>query len=138
MEKITTNDFPMQIQFSTKTLPQADFDSAKQVKPAIANLVALAADCLVLGYSKADLNKKTPGSLLLELDAVLGGSVARAKLAGDLSGKEASQCVLRAEPGWLKAGVKAKRVLLVGLGDLSAKESLSLQSYAKLAQAHLQ
>lgn len=137
MEKITTNDFPMQIQFSTKTLPQADFDSAKQVKPAIANLVALAADCLVLGYSKADLNKKTPGSLLLELDAVLGGSVARAKLAGDLSGKEASQCVLRAEPGWLKAGVKAKRVLLVGLGDLSAKESLSLQSYAKLAKATL-
>ena len=137
MEKTTTNDFPMQIQFSTKTLPQADFDSAKQVKPAIANLVALAADCLVLGYSKADLNKKTPGSLLLELDAVLGGSVARAKLAGDLSGKEASQCVLRAEPGWLKAGVKAKRVLLVGLGDLSAKESLSLQSYAKLAKATL-
>jgi leucyl aminopeptidase len=137
MEKTTTNDFPMQIQFSTKTLPQADFDSAKQVKPAIANLVALATDCLILGYSKADLNKKTPGSLLLELDAVLGGSVARAKLAGDLGGKEASQCVLRAEPGWLKAGVKAKRVLLVGLGDLSAKESLSLQSYAKLAKATL-
>ncbi len=137
MEKTTTNDFPMQIQFSTKTLPQADFDSVKQVKPAIASLVTLVTDCLVLGYSKADLNKKTPGSLLLELDALLGGSVARAKLAGDLSGKEASQCLLRAEASWSKGGVKAKRVLLVGLGDLSTKESLSLQSYAKLAKATL-
>ncbi|MDO9014618.1 MAG: hypothetical protein Q7U84_07565, partial [Polynucleobacter sp.] len=54
MEKTTTNDFPMQIQFSTQTLPQADFYYAKQVKPAIANLVALATDCLILGYSKAD------------------------------------------------------------------------------------
>jgi leucyl aminopeptidase len=137
MEKTTTNDFPMQIQFSTKILPQADFDSAKQVKPAIASLVALATDCLILAYSKADLSKKTPGSLLLELDAVLGGSVSRAKLAGDLSGKEASQCLLRAEAGWLNAGVKAKRVLLVGLGDTSVKEGLSLQSYAKLVKATL-
>ena len=127
----------MQIQFSTKTLPQADFDSVKQVKPVIASLLALATDCLILGYNKADLNKKTPGSLLLELDALLGGSIARAKLAGDLNGKEASQCLLRAEAGWLKAGVKAKRVLLVGLGDPGIKESQSLQSYAKLAKATL-
>ncbi len=137
MEKTTTNDFLMQIQFSTKTLPQADFDSVKQVKPAVASLVALATDCLILGYSKADLNKKTPGGLLLELDALLGGSVIRAKLAGDLNGKEASQCLLRAEANWSKAGVKAKRVLLVGLGDPSPKEGLSLQSYAKLAKATL-
>jgi leucyl aminopeptidase len=137
MEKTTTNDFLMQIQFSTKTLPQADFDSVKQVKPAIASLVAIATDCLILGYSKVDLNKKTSGSLLLELDAVLGGSVTRAKLAGDLNGKEASQCLLRAEASWVKAGVKAKRVLLVGLGDPSPKEGMSLQSYAKLAKAIL-
>ena len=137
MEKTTTNDFLMQIQFSTKTLPQADFDSVKQIKPAITSLVAIATDCLILGYSKADLNKKTPGSLLLELDAVLGGSVTRAKVAGDLNGKEASQCLLRAEASWVKAGVKAKRVLLVGLGDPSPKEGMSLQSYAKLAKAIL-
>ena len=135
MEKTTTNDILMQIQFSTKTLAQADFDSVKKAKPAIASLLALATDCVILAYGKADLNKKTPGSLLLELDAVLGGSVTRAKLAGDLNGKEASQCLLRAEASWLKAGVKAKRVLLVGLGDLSPKEGLSLQSYAKLAKA---
>jgi leucyl aminopeptidase len=135
MEKTTTNDFLMQIQFSTKTLPQADFDSAKQVKPAVASLVTLATDCLILGYSKADLNKKTPGSLFLELDALLDGAVTRAKVAGDLNGKEASQCLLRAEANWSKAGVKAKRVLLVGLGDPSPKEGFSLQSYAKLAKA---
>ena len=135
MEKTTTNDILMQIQFSTKTLAQADFDSVKKAKPAIASLLALATDCVILAYGKADLNKKTPGSLLLELDALLGGSVARAKVAGDLNGKEASQCLLRAEASWLKAGVKAKRVLLVGLGDLSPKEGLSLQSYAKLAKA---
>jgi leucyl aminopeptidase len=135
MEKTTTNDFLMQIQFSTKTLAQADFDAVKKAKPAIASLLALATDCVVLAYSKADLNKKTPGSLLLELDALLGGSVTRAKAAGDLNGKEASQCLLRAEANWLKAGVKAKRVLLVGLGDTSPKAGLSLQSYAKLARA---
>jgi len=135
MEKTTTNDFLMQIQFSTKTLPQADFDAVKKAKPAIASLLALATDCVILAYAKADLNKKTPGSLLLELDALLGGSVTRAKLAGDLNGKEASQCLLRAEASWLKAGVKAKRVLLVGLGDPSPKAGLSLQSYAKLARA---
>jgi leucyl aminopeptidase len=135
MEKTTTNDFLMQIQFSTKTLNQADFDSVKKAKPAIASLLALATDCVILAYGKADLNKKTPGSLLLELDALLGGSVTRAKLAGDLNGKEASQCLLRAEANWLKAGVKAKRVLLVGLGDPNSKEGLPLQSYAKLARA---
>jgi leucyl aminopeptidase len=135
MEKTTTNDFLMQIQFSTKTLAQADFDSVKKAKPALASLLALATDCVILAYGKADLNKKTPGSLLLELDALLGGSVTRAKVAGDLNGKEASQCLLRAEASWLKAGVKAKRVLLVGLGDPSPKEGLSLQSYAKLARA---
>jgi leucyl aminopeptidase len=137
MAKTTSNDFLMQIQFSTKTLPQADFDAVKKAKPAIASLMALATDCVILAYSKADLNKKTPGSLLLELDALLGGSVTRAKLAGDLNGKEASQCLLRAEANWSKAGVKAKRVLLVGLGDPSPKEGLSLQSYAKLAKATL-
>jgi leucyl aminopeptidase len=98
-------------------------------------LLALATDCVILAYGKSDLNKKTPGSLLLELDAVLGGSVTRAKVAGDLNGKEASQCLLRADGSWLKAGVKAKRVLLVGLGDPSPKEGLSLHSYAKLAKA---
>lgn len=137
MDKTTTNDFFMQIQFSTKTLPQADFDSAKQVKPAMVSLGVHATDCLILAYGKADLNKKTPGSLLVELDALLGGSITRAKLAGDLTGKEASQCLLRAEAAWVKTGVKAKRVLLVGLGESSAKEGLSLQSYAKLAKATL-
>lgn len=137
MDKTTTNDFFMQIQFSTKTLPQADFDTAKQVKPAMVSLGAHATDCLILAYGKADLNKKTPGSLLVELDALLGGSITRAKLAGDLTGKEASQCLLRAEAAWVKTGVKAKRVLLVGLGESSAKEGLSLQSYAKLAKATL-
>jgi leucyl aminopeptidase len=137
MEKTTTNDFLMQIQFSTKTLAQADFDSVKKAKPAVASLLALATDCVILAYGKADLNKKTPGSLLLELDSLLGGSVTRAKVAGDLNGKEASQCLLRAEASWLKAGVKAKRVLLVGLGDPSPKEGLSLQSYAKLSKATL-
>lgn len=137
MEKTTTNDILMQIQFSTKTLAQADFDSVKKAKSAVASLLALATDCVILAYAKADLNKKTPGNLLLELDALLGGSVTRAKVAGDLNGKEASQCLLRAEASWLKAGVKAKRVLLVGLGDPSPKEGLSLQSYAKLAKATL-
>jgi leucyl aminopeptidase len=137
MDKTTTLDFPMQIQFSTKILPQADFSSTKNTKPAMAALLALPTDCLVLGYTTADLGKKTAGGVLPELDGLLGGAIASAKLAGDLSGKEASQCLLRADASWQKAGVKAKRVLLVGLGDPSGKEGPALASFAKIAKGTL-
>ena len=131
----------MTIQFSTKIFPHADLHSAKQLKSSLAILLGQATDCLILGYSKTHLDdfgasKPKPG-LLLELDRLLGGSVTHAKDLGDLDGKQASTCLLRAEKSWAPNGVKVKRVLLVGLGDLTLSTSRNLNAYAKLARATL-
>lgn len=134
MEKTTYSLIPMQIQFSTKILPETDFASAQHIKLALSSLASQTSDCLILGYTKNELGKKTLGSPLVELDALLNGAIARAKAAGDLDGKEASICLLRADDAWQKKGVKVKRVLLVGLGDLGAKDNLALTSFAKIAK----
>jgi leucyl aminopeptidase len=97
-----------------------------------------------LAFSKADLKdfgsgkavKVKPG-LLAELDRLLGGSISHANIVGDLDAKQASVCVLRAENSWSANGVKAKRVLLVGLGDLHLSNDRSLTAYSKIARAAL-
>ena len=131
----------MTIQFSTKIFPHADLHSAKQLKSSLAILLGQATDCLILGYSKTHLDdfgaSKPKSGLLLELDRLLGGSVTHAKDLGDLDGKQASTCLLRAEKSWAPNGVKVKRVLLVGLGDLTLSTSRNLNAYAKLARATL-
>ena len=127
----------MQIQFSTKILPETDFASAQHIKLALSSAASQSTDCLILGYTKNDLSKKTLIGILGELDILLNGAIARAKAAGDLDGKEASICLLRAEDAWQKKGVKARRVLLVGLGDSGAKGNLSLSVFAKIAKAAL-
>lgn len=131
----------MTIQFSTKIFSQADIASPKQIKSSLAILLAQSTDCLVLAYSKADLDalagaKATTG-LLGELDQLLGGSVTHANLLGDLESKQAFVCMLRADKSWALAGVKTKRILLVSLGDLHLAAVRSLSSYSKLARAAL-
>ncbi len=131
----------MTIQFSTKILTQADITSPKHLKSGLATLLAQSTDCLVLAYSKADLDvlkgAKAKTGLLGELDQLVGGSIAHANLLGDLDDKQASVCTLRAEKSWALAGVKAKRILLVSLGDLQLPGARSLISYSKLARAAL-
>ena len=75
----------MTIQFSTKIFPQADLQSSKLQKSSLKSLLSHSADCLVLAYSKADLDTfigakgaKEKGGFLPELDAMLGGSVGHA------------------------------------------------------------
>ena len=134
----------MTIQISTKIFSQADLRSPKHLQSSLASLLGQATDCLVLAYSKADLvdfapskAAKAKAGLLAELDHLLGGSVTHAHLVGDLEDQQAATCTLRAEKSWSTNGVKAKRVLLVGLGDLSLAKARNLSAYSKIAKAAL-
>ena len=131
----------MTIEFSTKNFPQADLNNPKQLKATLATLLAQSTDCLVLAYSKGDLDTfaagKSKSGFLLELDRLLEGSVAHANLVGDLESQPASVCVLRAEKSWTASGVKVKRILLVCLGDLATASARNLSAYSKIARAAL-
>ena len=134
----------MTIQFSTKIFPQADLQSLKLQKSSLKSLLGHNTDCLVLAYSKADFDSfsnakgaKAKVGFLPELDLLLGGSVNHANLVGDLDSKQASVCMLRAEKSWSTNGVKAKRVLLVALGDVHLASERSLTTYSKVARAAL-
>lgn len=134
----------MTIQFSTKIFPQADLQSPKLQKSSLKSLLSHNTDCLVLAYSKADFDSfsgakggKAKAGFLPELDLLLGGSVNHANIVGDLDPKQASVCMLRAEKSWTAAGVKAKRVLLVALGDVHLASERSLTTYSKVARAAL-
>jgi leucyl aminopeptidase len=65
----------MTIQFSTKIFAQADLNNPKQLKASLSTLLAQSSDCLVLAYSKADLDaltaSKSKSGLLVELDRLL-------------------------------------------------------------------
>ncbi len=129
------------MQFSTKIFSQADINSPKQLKASLLALLAHPADCLVLAYTKADVDalrgSKTKSGVLTELDRILGGSVTHANLVGDLDTQQASVCSLRAEKSWAAAGVKTKRVLLACLGDVNLAEARSLNAFSKIARSAL-
>ncbi len=134
----------MTIQFSTKIFSQADLRSSKLLKSSLSTLLSQNTDCLVLAYAKTDLDDfsggkvaKVKSGLLSELDRLLGGSITHANVVGDLDHQQASTCILRAEKSWAVSGVKAKRVLLVGLGDLSLANACNLHAYSKIAKAAL-
>lgn len=131
--------FIMTIQFSNKIFPLADLQHSKEQKASLIMLLSQSSDCLVLAYSKSDVdalaNPKSKTGLLVELDRLLGGSVASAQALGDLDGKQANVCMIRAEKTWATHGVKAKRVLLIGLGEFVKSSGLDI--YAKIARAGL-
>ena len=134
----------MTIQFSAKNFPKTDLQNAKQAKPSLKSLLAQNTDCLVLGFSKADLDGfvggkggKAKSGFLLELDSLLGGAVANTYSLGDLEAKQGSHCLLRADKSWSANGVKAKRVLLLGIGDIQSDADKKLLAYSKVARAGL-
>ena len=126
----------MTIQFSSKVFAQADLSSPKLLKAGLSSLLAQSTDCLVLAYSTPQFNTLAKSGLLKELDGLLGGAVKSAKEAGDLEDKQSALCLLRAEKSW-PTNVKAKRLLLVGLGELGAKEANTLLAYSKVARTAL-
>ncbi|WP_415070301.1 leucyl aminopeptidase [Polynucleobacter necessarius] len=132
------------MQFSTKIFHQADLQSPKLQKSSLQFLLGHNTDCLVMAYSKVDFDgfsgvkgAKAKAGLLSALDLLLGGSVNHANIVGDLDSKQASVCMLRAEKSWATNGVKAKRVLLVGLGDIHLASERNLTTYSKVARAAL-
>jgi leucyl aminopeptidase len=131
----------MTIQFSSKIFAQVDLNNPKQLKVGLTTLLAQKSDCLVLAYSKADLDAlasaKVKSGFLVELDRLLGDSVTHAKLVGDLDAQQASTCLIRAEKSWAASGIKVKRILLVSLGDVASAGARSLNSYSKIARAAL-
>jgi leucyl aminopeptidase len=130
----------MTIQFSTKIFPQVDLRNVKQLKSGLKGLLAQSSDCLVLGYSKTDFDHfqgKSKSGLLAELDLLLGGSLTYANSLGELEDKQSSICLIRADKSWASNGVKAKRILLLGMGDLHSSSNKSLAAYAKVARAGL-
>ena len=135
-------------QFNTKIFPKADLNNPKLIQSGLESLTSQPSDCLVLAYSAMDLanfsvinaskaNKKKPSGVLWELDQLLGGSVQNAKTSGDLDGKQASICLLRSESNWLNHGVRAKRVLLIGLGEVVFGQTVALSVYAKIIRVAL-
>ena len=126
----------MTIQFSSKIFAQADLSSPKLLKAGLTTLLAQSTDCLVLGYSQAQWGTLAKSGLLKELDGLLGGAIKLAKEARDLEDKQSALCLLRADKSW-PVSIKAKRVLLVGLGELATKEAKSLLAYSKIARAAL-
>ena len=134
----------MTIQFSTKIFPQADLQSAKLQKSSLKSLLVHATDCLVLGYSKADFDSfsgskavKSKVGFLSELDQLLGGAITQANTLGDLDAKQAAVCVLRADSSWAANGVKAKRVLLLSVGELNDASKHALADFSKVARSGL-
>jgi leucyl aminopeptidase len=134
----------MTIQFSSKIFPQASLQSPKLLKATLKNLLSQSTDCLVLAYSKTDFDgfagsktAKSKVGFFGELDQLLGGSVSHANVVGDLGHQQAAVCMLRSEKSWLTNGIKAKRILLLSLGDMHLANGRSLASYAKVARAGL-
>ena len=114
----------MTIQFSTKTLAETDFKSPK----ALGAVAALQTDCLVIAYRGAVGGGV--GENLMKLDRLTGGAIARATEFGDLENKLGATLILRSEPVWLANGLRARRLLLVALG-----EDGDLTAFAKAARA---
>ena len=134
----------MTIQFSTKIFPQADLQSIKLQKSSLKSLLAHATDCLVLGCSKSDFDSFSGGKavkskvgFLSELDQLLGGAVSHANTLGDIDAKQAAVCVLRADSSWAANGVKAKRVLLLSVGELNDASNHALADFSKVARSGL-
>src|SRR5258705_7039270 len=82
--------------------------------------VAAAGDAVVIPLTKSD----APPRALVELDAALGGLCARLYAAGDFTGKSGEVVSLPV------AGIAAKRLVLIGLGEEKSANRESLRAAA--------
>ncbi len=123
----------MQIKFSTKVFPEG--------QSGISARLALSTDCLIIACSQeaANVKERLPADLA-KLDRAIGGALGLAIQRGDFDGKLGSTLLINGQEAWAKAGLRANRVLVVGMGE-SAKASKDTeklnQNYAKAAKAAL-
>ena len=83
-----------------------------------------AAACIIVGV----FEKNKLGAAATELDKASGGQVRRLLRQGDLSGKAGSICMVPGMPG-----IKAERILLVGLGEHGKTSKATFRSAVKAA-----
>ena len=123
----------MQIKFSTKVFPEG--------QSGISARLAMSTDCLIIACSQDAVNAK--GRLpaeIAKLDRIAGGALTLAIARGDFDGKPGSTLLLNGQETWAKAGLRAARLLIVGVGDTSQhpkNSSQANQDYAKAAKAAL-
>ncbi len=89
---------------------------------------ACEAGCIVVGMH----DKGALGASAARVDAASGGHIARLIASGDCTGKAGSSLLLHALPG-----VRAERVLLVGLGEPGALDAARFQRVAQEAACAL-
>ena len=122
----------MQIKFSTKVFPEG--------QSGISARLALSTDCLIIACSQeaANVKERLPADLA-KLDRVIGGALSLAIQRGDFDGKLGSTLLLNGQESWAKAGLRANRVLIVGMGEAlkSLDTEKSNQNYAKATKAAL-
>lgn len=90
---------------------------------AASKLLSSDADCVVIGVPEGE----TSGDLLRSVDECTAKSLTTLMQSGDFDGKVGTTCILRGVPG-----LRAARLLLVGVGDL---EKLNDRSYRKACVA---
>ena len=123
----------MQIKFSTKVFPEG--------QSGISARLALSTDCLIIACSQeaANVKERLPADLA-KLDRAIDGALSLGIQRGDFDGKLGSTLLLNGQDSWAKAGLRANRVLVVGMGE-SAKAAADAekhnQNYAKAAKAAL-
>jgi leucyl aminopeptidase len=123
----------MQIKFSTKVFPEG--------QSGISARLALSTDCLIIACSQeaANVKERLPADLA-KLDRAIDGALSLAIQRGDFDGKLGSTLLLSGQESWAKAGLRANRVLIVGMGESKKAEvnaEKSNQNYAKAAKAAL-
>lgn len=123
----------MQIKFSTKVFPEG--------QSGIAARMAISTNCLIIACSEEAANpKERLPAELAKLDRAVGGAITLAIRRGDFDGKLGSTLLLNGQESWLKAGLRAERLLIVGSGKIQAdtKDSgATNQAFAKAARAAL-
>ena len=123
----------MQIKFSTKVFPEG--------QSGISARLALSTDCLIIACSQeaANVKERLPADLA-KLDRAIGGALGLAIQRGDFDGKLGSTLLINGQEAWAKAGLRANRVLVVGMGEAvkASKDAEKInQNYAKAAKAAL-
>jgi len=104
--------------------------------------MATATGCLVVAFKGENIqNPKKLGGVLNALNLATHGAIAKAVAMGDLEAKSGSSLLLSATDAWAFAGLKAERLLLIGMGEESkiakkAEKSASAD-FAKWLQAGL-
>lgn len=106
----------MQIKFSTKLFPEG--------QSGISTHLATATDCLIIGCPQEAANSKERlPAALAKLDRAVGGAITLAIRQGDFDGKLGSTLLLNGQESWATSGLRARRVLVTGLGDAVLAQS---------------